>query len=257
MDSIKNQRFYKFRSNESTYKLHLDLKPYEDYEYIAISSAAIPKTYYVLPNDSVIDLNENGNITEIHISKGNYNVISLISILNNLFESALWTYTVSYPSDYKANQTGKITFVVENNTTQPIMTVSNDLMPLLGFDTNTIAFENDQLTSKLMLDFQQHKQLYLISNVVANEDGLLQEIFTANDLYQSSIDFQNSNLLLFSKKKKLGFSEIEISLVDFQNNKIDLNGAYWEVVLCCFNVKKTNELIERYINYRVETDQLN
>ena len=223
------------------YELKLPQISKRTYTHAAISSCAIPKTYYVLPTDISFTITENGTPTVLTMSAGNYSRRSFAETLQTKLNTASWTYTVSFPNSYSSVDDLKYTFTVSGNASQPVIEIPDNrfFAQCIGFEADTsYIFTGDSLKSVNVINFQAYDQLLIRSNIVENDTDFLQEIYSSQNLYNSSILWQNMELALYAKP--INYTEDDIfyfALTDTENNLIDLNGANWSFVLALLEIK--------------------
>ena len=252
MNNITQREYYVIRSSESKISTALNIDLSKDYDHITISSASVPKTYYVLPSDCALEVDEDGKVNTCNFLKGNYNLKSFAVIFKSVVEGVcLFGYSVNYPLSSTEIDTGKFTFVVDGNFgVQPKMRTSNIyLARVMGIKINVwYTFVSNSLKSVNVVNFQSYDELLIKSNIVKNKENLLQEIYSTGNPYNSSILFQNDNLPLNAKLvNNLTSSEFEFSLQDTDGNLIDLNGSEWSFVICIFKINNIDTIMKRFI----------
>ena len=98
MNDIQDQEFFVLKSTSSSFKSALDIPMDKGYTHVAVLSACVPKTYYVLPNDASLTVVQNGNYVYVTIPAGVYSVLSFPSLftsaINNTVGISPWAYNV-------------------------------------------------------------------------------------------------------------------------------------------------------------------
>lgn len=255
MNAIVEKQYFVVSSNQPSFTYELQIDPTVGFDHIAVSSASIPKTYYVLPNDCKLQITEGKNAFNVSFLKGNYSLTSFKSIfVQNILASGVgFTYSISYPSGTQLD-TGKFTFTVSNNGgVQPSFNVADTyLAKVMGFQPNiSYSFVGNVLTSQNCVNFQSYDQILIKSDCVKNRESLLQEIYTAGNPYNTSVVWQNSDLLINAKILNPVSSNIyKFSLLDSNDGLINLNGSEWSFVLCAFKISNVDMAIKSYLHLK-------
>lgn len=255
MNAIVEKQYFLVSSNTPSFSTALDIDPSIGFDHISISSASIPKTYYVLPNDCVLQVTEGKNITNVSFLKGNYSLTSFKTIFtsNVAGSGVVYTYTISYPSQNQLD-TGKFTFAVSNNGgVQPTFLVTDTyLSRVMGLAVGvSYPFVSNSLTSANCVNFQSYDQILIKSNCVKNRESLLQEVYTAGNPYNTSVVWQNSDLLINAKILNPVTSNVyNFALLDSNDGLINLNGSEWSFVLCAFKISNIDMAIKSYLHLK-------
>lgn len=106
-------------TSDFTYKLNIP----KEYNRAVVLQANIPMSYYLVRNGlNKFSVNENGNITEITIPRGNYSAISFKNVLTNLLnDNCQWNYTIDLPNSINEPNTAKYNFSVSGHSHHPIL----------------------------------------------------------------------------------------------------------------------------------------
>lgn len=257
-----DQEFYLVRSTNSIVNTTLNIDPNKGYTHVTVSSCSIPKTFYVLPNNCSLIINEGKTAYTFNFMAGNYTINSFISIFNTSISTSgcSYTYSVSYPNRNTQVDTGFFTFTVSNNSgIQPSFFTSNIYLGnIMGILENVVYnFSGNTLTSSTQINYQSYDELVLKSDIVSNKMSLLQEIYSADDLYQSSILWQNNNLQLNAKiLNPLASNNYTFSLLDGDGNTINLNGNPWSMVICVFKISNIEKVIKDYIQLQLIKEKM-
>lgn len=256
-----NKNFYLIRGRGTVSKtFETDLS---QYTHCCVLTASVPKTYFTLPNDAVLTLSENAVESALTFTAGNYNTNSLRLLLSTALNTASYTYAVSFPNIYTEVDTGKYTITVSDNAAvQPTITTSDKyLAQMIGFDVDTVyTFVVDKLTSADTVNFQAYDEIILKSNIVDNDDDLLQEIYSAGYRYGSSILYECQGLDMHSKKIrsfKGSKGTFKFYLVDSLGAEISLNGNDWSAVILFYRADNTTDIIKRYIKLELQKSLAN
>jgi len=261
MNSIIDRQYFQIRSNQPSINLALDFHDSDQFSHCCVTSASIPKTYYVLPDDCTLIVTENGADTTIPLEEGNYNARSLGSILQTKMNLlCLWDYAISDSTSFNAVSTLKYQFSVSGNGgLQPsIRTSDSDLASCLGIVPDTThTFVADKFKSPNVINFQSHSNLMICSDIVRNKEQLLQEIYTNGDAYGAYILYQCPDMFINSKRLSVKRSNVyNFSLQSSDRQPVDLNGSYWTMVLCLYRLSNSEAVIMDYIRYKHAEGQL-
>lgn len=243
-------------STDIQVKLPIDWN--KGYDSLYISSLSIPKTYYSLPADAVLVLQEDAKSVNITVSKGNYNIRSLATELAaDLTANSpnTLTYTVGFPNSFIERDTAKYTITKTNGGI--LATISTDdvyLANMLGIRRSSSYEFNDNFESPNVLNFQAYDELLIKSNIVKNNSKLVQEVYTAGNPYNSSIIWNCPDIEAFSKEiHPTDTNMYSFQLMTIDGDLLNLNGSSWSIVLVIYKSDKTNQLIRDYIRYRTIT----
>ena len=254
MNNISAQEYYVVSSSSSSFQTYVPVDISRQYTHVAVTSACIPKTYYVLPNPAVLQITQNGGLSyNVTFAAGNYSTISFAPLfVSNVAAAGVspCSYTISLPDSLTKVQTSKFTFAVTGNTVQPQFLIQDYFLArIMGFLPNVpYTFVGNSLLSANVINFQSYDELLIKSNMVSNKANLLQEIFSSQNLYNSSINWTNPSIQMNAKILVPNSTNFySFSLVDEQNNQINLNGSEWSIVLCFFKISNFEEVVKRYI----------
>ena len=252
MNNITDREYFLVRSSSNPVTICLNIDFSRKYDHVAVSSASIPKTFYVLQENCTLTVNENGVIRNVTFMAGNYNVRSFSSIfVTNLSAVCSYTYTCSYPNPSTDVDTGKFTFTVSGNGgVQPTFsTLDIYLANVLGFAQAVVyPFVGNVLMSTNVINFQSFDELKIISDIVTNKSNLLQEIYINDIPYSSSLCWQNPSLEVNGKPiNPLGNNTYTFTLQDSDGGLVALNGNSWSFWLCIFKVNDIDSILKQYI----------
>ena len=171
MNNIVAQEFYVVSSTSPSFQTSFDYDRSQGYTHVVVTSACIPKTYYVLPNDATVTVNQNGQYSFVTMPAGNYNVLSFpglfATVINNTLGISPFVYSVSFANDLTKLQTSKFTYsVTGNNGVQPVFTVNDPyLARVMGFNQGeAYVFAGNSLVSANVINFQSYDELLIKSN---------------------------------------------------------------------------------------------
>jgi hypothetical protein len=198
------------------------------------------------------------NLTTVTITfpEGNYTRTSLALTCKNLLNSASpngWSYNVTYPNIVQSNDTGKYTFTVTNNTSQPSFIFTTNLYEQLGFNSNTTCtFSGSQLISPNVCNLSIETTLFLHSDMCQNteDNSIIQSIYSNGDPSYSYINFYNNIPLETSRPiKKVKADTYNFLITDEDGNEIQTNGVNINFTLMFFKMNNIDDLIRGAIKY--------
>ena len=228
--------------------------------HCVIITCSVPKSFYVIPTDAILTIVENGTPVNYTIKAGNYNVDSLLLILNTNLKppTTQWTYTTSFPNERIEPQTGLYTFIVSGNGgLQPsYYTDSINLADGLGLKVSTTyLFVGNKLTSTQFLNFQTYDEIILTSNIIKLESGILKTIYNVGLAeYGTSIVSEFNSVVSDSRELNQGWynTEIEFNLLDANGEKIDLHGNQWSFILVLYKINNFEKASIEYLKAMVK-----
>lgn len=261
MDYPVDHEFYLIRTSQSSFTTSLQIDASKKFTHIAVSSLSIPKTYYVLPNNCSLIINEGKNSYSFNFVAGNYSANSFMSIFNNNNNSGCaYTYTCTYPNKNSAVDTGLFTYTVTNNSgVQPSFYTSDIYLGnIMGFvQGTTYNFVGNNLVSATVLNFQSYDEIIITSNIVSNRMNLLQEVYANDSIYNSSINWINTNLPLNAKLLSgLCGNTFTFNLLDSEGGLIGLNGNEWSMVIVIFKIDNLSSVIKSYIDIELSKQRI-
>lgn len=228
------------------------VNPANMYDSVVVSQVSIPKSWYNVPAAfNTFTLTENGTDVTITIPAGNYNRLTLASVLPSLLTTASTagkTYTVSYPDVTNQADTGKFTFAYT-----PVLLGddikftfdANSMFQQMGFSqnsTNTFSVSGT-LISTNVINFQIISSIFINSDMCV-EEGVLQEIHSIGAFPSNAyIFYQQFNYDITSKQLLTkGNNSWSFTLLDEYEREIDLNGVPWEMSVILYNRTDTHQL---------------
>jgi hypothetical protein len=98
--------------------------------------------------------------------------------------------------------------------------------------------------------------MFLHSDIATNGDtDILQEIYSANTQPFSYITYQCTAPELYSKELNTNQANVfHFSLTNEKNQIMNLHGVDMQITLALYKKDATNELIQNYIKYKVNSD---
>jgi hypothetical protein len=247
-------------SNENfTYSFQIPQK--SGFDRVVVLSASIPNTFYLIQEGyNTFTLRENSTDVTITIPPGNYSakVFALVVVpLMNAASPNSWIYSMALPNQNQEASTGKFNYTVTGNSSQPSIICTANVNEQLGFLVNsTNTFIDNQLTSLTTLNFGAESTLFIHSDIADNGDSdVLQEIYAGNTQSLSYITYQCSTPEMYSKALQTNQSSLfRFSLTNEKQQVLNLHGVDMQLTLCMYKKDDTNELIRKYIQYKVHSD---
>lgn len=226
----------------SQFSYVINLPPHATYDSVCLLQAAVPKTFYLIPNGrNTFFLVEGTNRITITIPPGNYTRRSFSATLATLLNNATtmgYLYTVTYNASSVSVDNGKYTFFATIGgvpvTIQPYFIIPAATSPALqmGFDRgSTNYFVAGVLQSSNITYLQASPVMYILCDCVSNNGtNILQDMNTTSPDF-SMLIFQvgdsggattNQKRLIHSNNNKFNFT-----LTNAEDEVLDLNGVDW------------------------------
>jgi len=262
---LKKEVFYvnsnnRLSGSHSNFKFKIDLDVNAEYDSVAVLSASVPKSYYLVSsNNNSFVLKEGNDTVTIILPSGNYTRSSICSTVQNLLNNNSpngYNYSVSFQNINTGYDDGKLTFdVTGNGSTQPQFIFTTQLHEQLGFEPNsTNTFINNSLKSVDVINLTKETTLFIRSDIAHNSEqmghNILQEIFTTGDASFSHATFINYNPRENSKPIANNQSNIyEFILTDENGREIDTNGININFTILVYKKNDLYSLIKSAIKY--------
>lgn len=222
-----------------------------DHNRISLLNVNFPKSFYLVNSPSnTFKL----DAVEHTVNEGVYSVDSFVTAVNTLITPD----TIAF-----VERTGK--FTLTSTASNLIFPSTSKMHLLFGFDLGSTNAISTTLTSSYVVNFQALSRLYVLcdlcmdsgSNLFAN---LLHTFYTNNDPDFSSIEFHNPEIVLSAKKLTLPDSKTQtgsrsvtanFKFINQNGDVLDLNGSGIELSVVTWRSSDMNELIKRYINFKI------
>jgi len=228
---------------------------------VVLLNASIPNTFYLIQEgiDTFVLREMPGEDITINIPPGNYSAKVFASTLSGILTGASkngWVYSIILPNQNIQASTGKFTYTVTGNAPehQPSIICTDKVNEQLGFHVHsTNTFINGQLESSTIINFGSEATMFIRSDIADNGDNdILQEIYTGNTINLAYVTYQCTAPELYSKALKTNQSNtFRFSLTNEKNQLLNLHGVDMLLTLCLYKRDDTNEMIKRYIKYKV------
>ena len=140
-----------YRKSGTSSNFLYDLPP-RDFDSVAVISANVPKSYYLIQSvNNTITFTENGTPRTLTVPAGNYSVYDFITVLKSLLNTGALVYDITYNK-----YTAKLTFTATGGTFNSLSFPANSsLYRQAGFDYDSVNLVmGNSLTSKNVVLFQ-------------------------------------------------------------------------------------------------------
>jgi hypothetical protein len=233
---------------------------------ICIMNAQIPVSFYTINetnNYFVI------NVSDIIIPTGNYNGNSLITALNTAMYAVLGFST---PTITLSPSTGKLTFTSTSGFPIDIIFPTNLLTGGINYTHRILGFNPSSSTVGLSIDAPYLLNLLGINRLAIRSNKLAISSYNSVSLNLGitlatiPVDVPSFSLINYTNQTDLNKSvlrvkvidEIDISIVDEDNNLINMNNTEWTIALVLENIrvipnKYTNSFETLIKNSQLET----
>lgn len=250
MSIVSRRIFYinsrrRISGSNSDFTYRIDLQGL-DVSHAVCLQAHVPKSFYTVPaGKNTFTLTEDGKDATITMTPGSYSINTIKSNLQTILNASSpngWSYTITSPAS-TAPQTGKLTFSVSGNSSQPSFHFDSYMWEQLGFEADSsYVFVSDFLVSTSVINLQPESTVFIHSDIIQSYDNVLQEVYSTNSLSYSAIDFHQQNVHNYAKPlmNKSG-NVYRFYLTDENDSEIDLNGLNFVITLLVFKAKKRND----------------
>lgn len=220
----------RLNGTSSAFSIEIPNMSHNSFKHVSLYQALIPKSYYMITDSDYFTLTEDGITVNVSITKGNYNILSLMAVLSTALSTVSprgIVYSMAISDSLTQDDQGKIIFTVTGNgLTQPIFTFSTFMYEQLGFNPNTsYTFVASTLTSVNVVKLTLEDAIYIHSDMVDNYgDNILCPIFVNTSDY-TNIVYQSSDIHNTAVPISYGQNSIySFYLTNENGTPIDLNG---------------------------------
>lgn len=250
---IRNKQIFHVSSYDSKWSQTFQLDSSQEYDYVVVLAASIPKSWYLIQSGyNTFTLKEGASSATVTLTAGNYTATNFITEINSALNTASpnhWTYSAAFSS-----KTAKYTWTVSGNGgnggTQPQFLVGSNVNEQLGFAKDTtVIFSDCTLKSANTVNFQLEPSLFLHSSLVGNNSGdnVLQQFYSqAADF--SNIAYKMTDLESDSRKLVANSTTFNFYLTDENGTLIDLNGQNIVMTLMFWKKDNFHEKINKYLD---------
>ena len=250
---------YRKDGTNSSFHYEINIPKNEAYDRVCVLQACVPLSFYLIrEGQNTFVLIEDDIEHTITVPVGNYNTqnfMSTLTVLLNNHSPHNWHYLMSF-----STITGKYTWLVNSNTTQPSFKFNNYYMCLqFGFDVGTTnTFTESSLTSTNIVNFIPESTIYIHSNICEGENDILQEIYSNNTSNFSQITYQlTTDVEHYSKKLRTVNSNIfKFYVTDEDNNELPTNGAPILLTLILYKKDDFTDIFKKYISWAVQKQSI-
>jgi len=261
--NIEASRIFRINSGsrlsgtDTSFAFQLVKSPDEVYDYVVCLHAEIPVTYYVVRAGlNTFILQEGATQATVTVPPGNYNSQSFQSVLIPLINAASpnhWTYSMTIPSQFTGTSTGKYTYTVTGNSSQPSFVMNSSLAVQMGFLASTTnTFSGNSLVSTAVVNFLP-VNVIIHSDIVDDQEDILQEVYRGNTNLLSNLEYKlTTSPEAYAKRLRNNNTNVyNFYITDIHGVVLDLNGHDCHFTLLLYRNYKTNDLIKNYVKMRV------
>jgi hypothetical protein len=264
MALAKSHKTYFIHSNEriegscNNFTYEIQIPAEQHFDHVVLLSACIPNTFYLVQEgyDTFI-LREGGVDTTITVPPGNYGVTVFSKVLSELLTNNSpngWIYSMSLPNKAIEANTGKFTYTVSGNDSQPSIVCASNVNMLLGFaEHSTNTFNSNTLVSTATLNFAA-EDLIIINSDITGESGVLAVVYSNNTPSLGYITYNCQHPELYSKPLHTKLSSVfRFSITNERKQPLNLHGVDMMLTIALYRKDDVNEIIKKYIEYKIET----
>jgi len=218
-------------TSDSNFQYSFVLDTTKNYDYVVMLDCSIPKSFYnVAINNNTFTLVENSTPTIITLTAGNYSqkslATALVAALNTSSPNG-WVYACTFNTGNTTVNTGKYTFTVSGNSTQPSFIFALTLNEVIGFPPNsTNTFSAGTLVAPYVCNLSTENTIFIKSDICQNtNDTILQNIIVASDPSFTYIDWNNLLPAEYAKRFHYGHDNIfQFRITDEFDVELNTNG---------------------------------
>jgi hypothetical protein len=256
MSVISNSRIYYINSfnrssgDDGNFTHEVKIHEQDKFTHAVIIAANIPLSFYNVRNGiNSFTLIEDDQEVTITLTEGNYNYLTfrtnIIALLNANSPHG-WKYGMGFSSTV-----AKYSFTVTGNPSekQPSITVYNHLSRQFGFTRGKHDFVGNKAISDLIINFMPENTVYIYSDIISSEDGILQEMYNNNTVPYSTMVYKlNTEPKAYAKKLRTNNSHIyNFTIYDEENNIMNMNGMNVMITLLLYREDNINELFKHFL----------
>jgi len=253
---------FKTSGTNENFKFQFQIPSNEKYDHVVLLNASIPNSFYLVQDGfNRFTIEEDGQLATITIPPGNYSAKVFGLVVQALMTTASphgLSYTMKMPNQNIEASTGKFTYSVSGeNAFQPAIICTDHVNEQLGFPVfSTNRFVGNQIISSTTVNFGAEATLFIHSDIANSGDSdVLQEIYAGNTQTLSYITYQCTTPELYSKALQTNQSNtFNFSLTNEKKQLMNLNGVDMQLTVCLYQKDNINELIRKYIKYKVQSD---
>lgn len=239
---------------DSDFIYNIALPSDQEFTHVCLLNALIPKSYYLIQRGfNTFQLREGATIITVTVPIGNYILnafrTTITTLLNNASPNG-WVYSVTYPPS-SGPDTGKFTYSVAGNSSQPSLIFGDVLYEPFGFLPSTVnTFISGSLESVTVIKLQSEDRLIIHTNLVnnPNQDNIIISINAANIVPFSSVQWINPDGAYRSHRLNgSNCSAASFSLSNERGIPLDLNGLNQNFTLMFFKQDNIFDVIRNFI----------
>lgn len=261
--SISNSRIYyinteyKTTGSNSRFSYQIQIPQHADFDRVCVLQASIPLSFYLVQNGTnTFILSELGVNTTITVPYGNYNyqtfMTAIIALLNEATSQG-WVYTMTFSS-----LTAKYTINVSGNSGQPTLTFSSHLSKQFGFEKNSSnTFSENSLVSVNTVNFIPESTIYIHSDIIEDENDILQEVYSNNSVPYSQVVYQlSTNVEAYSKKLRTSTADnFNFYLTNEEDEELLVNGQDVLITLLLYKKDDFTDIFKNFISWTVQKSE--
>ena len=244
----------RINGDDSNFCMMIPIPAGSKYTNVCVLDMSVPKSYYLIQDGyNTFTLVEGVIETQIGIPPGNYSRRSLQANLITLLNTGSpnhWIYQVTYPNSATQADTGKFTFTVSGNSSQPSINCTVNVFEVLGFNMNsTNVFIDNSLTSTNVIKLQLEDTLFLHSDMATNgHTDILASIYSDGP-DMSIMQYKCTDVQAYSKKLNTTSSNyFHFSLLNEDRVRMNTNGLNITFTLLIYSKDNIYNLIRDTIH---------
>lgn len=253
----------------------INLKPNHKFNYMAVVSANVPKSYYLVEaarNNAYFVLTEGASSATVTLPDGNYNVTSFQPLMETALNNAsismghAFMYNITFPNTNTETQTNKFTYSVSNNAgVQPVFTFgvnSTGMSNMMGFnDFTSNTFVADTIISTITVRFQHTFYVQIKSssarqpNSGDDDTSILATLPVGNTvdgnfINYEMIDLSDAGVELTNPNS----NQFTFSLYDDDDQLLNLQGQDWTMRIMIYTYNNISDLQINDLHLKYLTD---
>lgn len=237
--------------------LNIDQNILQNLTHCAVLSISIPKSYYNIQSNSIINLYEDNILIPILIDPGNYTLNQLLKMMTKKFnENTLNDIKYNFIKNNIEYDDGKIRIECDKpEINKQIYIEENELYESLGFKSFKYYQFTSQLISENVVNLNSNNIIYLHSNIVSsqfndfNTSGNNILCYINNCGACASYSYIIKDFDIISNMKRLKFNSNMNFFITSENRNIDLNGCDFSFILVFFRFVDNYPFYKKISNY--------
>lgn len=244
-------------SNKFYIDLNIDQSILNNLTHCAISSISIPKSYYNIQKNSIINLYENNVLISINVEEGNYTLTQLLKTLTTKFNNQTLNNVIySFQKNTIDYDDGKIKITCNRpDIIKKIYIEENELYESIGLNKYKYYEFNEIIISEYVVNLSSNNVIYLHSNIVSSQFNDLNTsgnnilCYINNCGICPSYSYIIKDFDIISNMKRFKFSPNMLFFLTSENRDIDLNGCDFSFSLLFFRYVDNYPFYKKISNY--------